>query len=112
MNLEIEDFVIQEKGGEVHLEYLRDCKVNYFKMVERLIRNEFEVMKKKIIKDEFGLDCNYSQLNTINKRILIENVEKVNLIGRFDGIKELVLTKNFKENLSQLSLNKREAAEA
>ncbi|KAA6448366.1 hypothetical protein DX932_30850 [Bacillus cereus] len=69
-------------------------------------------MKKKIIKDEFGLDCNYSQLNTINKRILIKNVEKVNLIGRFDGIKELVLTKNFKENLSQLSLNKREAAEA
>ncbi|MGU7369510.1 hypothetical protein [Bacillus cereus] len=112
LNLDIEEFVIKEKGGEVSFEYLSNCKVNYFKTIERLIRNEFEVMKKKIIKDGLGLECNYSQLNTVDKKTLIESAEKVDLIERFEGIKELVLTKNFKENLSQFSPNKREAAEA
>ncbi|MDZ4417018.1 hypothetical protein ORL59_25915 [Bacillus cereus] len=96
LNLEISTFNI----GNEKMEYLNNCKVNYFTAISRLVKNEFDQMKRQIISEGIGKEDVYSKLAQSEKEIVHATSKQYNLIGKFDDIKELVLTEHFQGNIS------------
>lgn len=99
LNLEMDSFHIKNEK----INYLTECKVNYFTLIARLLKNEFDQMKRKLIHETIGREDVYSKLNQAEKEIVHAASKQYDLIQKFEGVKELVLTKHFKENVSQFS---------
>ncbi|MEK4841369.1 hypothetical protein [Bacillus sp. FSL L8-0152] len=104
LNLEIDSFVIKNEK----IDYLSECKVNYFTAIARLLKNEFDQMKRKLINETIGREEVYSKLSQSEKEIVHAASKQYDLMQKFEGIKELVLTKHFKENISQFSSRKQQ----
>ncbi|MGY1423785.1 hypothetical protein [Bacillus cereus] len=104
LNLEIDSFNIKSEK----IDYLSECKVNYFTAIARLLKNEFDQMKRKLISETIGREDVYSKLSQSEKEIVHAASKQYDLVQNFEGIKELVLTKHFKENTSQFSSRKQQ----
>ncbi|MGM7682669.1 hypothetical protein ACSVDA_11005 [Cytobacillus sp. Hm23] len=97
--LTIDTFSFKDNQRTGQLNYLTDCKMNFFKAVKRQLTQELKEVKAKAIKKVVGVDILYSKLASKPKREVIETISEIDLISKFNFIKEIVTTNDFKADV-------------
>lgn len=94
--LTIDTFSFKNSDRTEHLTYLTDCKMNFFNAIKRLLSKEIREVRVHIVKEVVGADVLFSKLTSKPKREVLEAFADIDLIDKFNEVKEFVLTDDFK----------------
>lgn len=95
----IDTFSFNNNQRTENITYLTDCKMIFFTAVKRQLTKELKEIKAKAIKNVVGVDVLFSKLSTKPRQEVLEKISEIDLISKFDFIKEVVTTNDFKENV-------------
>ncbi|TCP68268.1 hypothetical protein [Baia soyae] len=98
-SMKVDTFNSRLKDTTQILQYLPECKVIYFNAIKRLLNKELKESMDLAIKKVIGAEVLYSKLSSKPKKEVDAMFAEVDLITKFDAVKELVISDEFKKDI-------------